>query len=67
MRWIGPLIALLARLTEWLDRYLRRIDYEARQKKRDDAADNPGGAFADHFGGRVRDDGNAAETDKTDP
>lgn len=69
MAWKHVLIKIVPQvvtaLVNWLAARRRREEYEERQEKRDAVADDPGGTFADHFGG-MRDDGPAAETDEAD-
>lgn len=57
MAWKSAL-EILNRLTklfaDWWARYQRKQDYEERQEKRDELADDPGAAFRDHFGDGVQ-------------
>ena len=48
------IIMVLPYLLDWIDDRMRERKRKERQAKREKAQDDPGGAFADHFGGRVR-------------
>lgn len=67
MKILEAILKIIDRLMDRLDAYLRQRDYDDRQQRRADAAADPGGAFADHFGVRKPVSDDAKTTDKADP
>ena len=62
------IIGIADKLLRLWEHTQRRRDHERRQEKRDQAVDNPGNSFANHFGGRVRDvSETTAQANKTGP
>ena len=47
-------VMLLPYLLDYINKRVRERRRKERQAKRDEAKNDPGGAFADHFGGRVQ-------------
>jgi hypothetical protein len=59
---------IVKRIANWIENIARRRNHAKREKKRNAARRDPAGAFADHFGGRVRNvPGDASKTGKADP
>lgn len=64
--WLAPVATLINKLLDVIGRVIRVAKNKARQNRANNAAENPGRAFADHFGGRVRDvPEDASQADKT--
>ena len=66
---IDAILGIINKLLTFYDKIIRRKKYEARQQTADQVANDPGAAFADHFGGVHSDDSksqDASKTSKTD-
>lgn len=64
---ISAILGIIDKLMTVYERFRRRKKNDKRQEKADEIANNPGDAFAEHFGGvRVDPKSNASETSKTE-
>ena len=61
------IVMLLPYLLDWIDDRMRERRRKERQARREKAQDDPGGAFADHFGGRLQPADNGSDDADTAP
>ncbi len=59
------LTSIIYILLRWIESFFRKKDEKERQEKRDEARDDPGSAFANHFNRMSEPRADAPEADET--